>query len=271
MRLINVNTLELNWFTQDSPDFPPYVIASHTWEEDEVTYEEHEAWLKARAADPQTPEPDKAGFQKLKEFCRIAREEFHVLTAWSLDPHGHSQMRKTAFLRSTNADDACGKAFHSNFGYYLHEPEIRDVEDVRWAWIDTCCIDKRSSAELSEAINSMFRWYSDAATCVAYLQDVSAALEPTARSDTKRANQSKWFTRGWTLQELIAPIDVHFYNETWSYCFSRNTHYRGIASITKIDHEVLSASAMGSSITLSAYTERYFISRGQFWMCDRSR
>ncbi|KAI1146110.1 heterokaryon incompatibility protein-domain-containing protein [Nemania diffusa] len=80
---------------------------------------------------------------------------------------------------------------------------------LEWAWIDTCCIDKRSSAELSEAINSMFKWYRDAAACCAFLQDVTASVnDPSFRN-------SRWFTRGWTLQELIAPKQIWFYDQEW--------------------------------------------------------
>ena len=72
-------------------------------------------------------------------------------------------------------------------------------EGLDYCWIDTCCIDKRSSAELQEAINSMFTWYQRATTCYAYLSDVTDALE-----DAQFEN-ARWFTRGWTLQELLAP------------------------------------------------------------------
>jgi hypothetical protein len=68
-----------------------------------------------------------------------------------------------------------------------------------YIWIDTCCIDKSSSAELSEAINSMYRWYQWAKVCYAYLVDVQ---------NPNQLEESKWFTRGWTLQELIAPSRV---------------------------------------------------------------
>ena len=63
-------------------------------------------------------------------------------------------------------------------------------------WIDTCCIDKSSSAELSEAINSMYRWYQESAVCYAYLADVSSRAED-------EFSKSKWFTRGWTLQSSL--------------------------------------------------------------------
>ena len=83
-------------------------------------------------------------------------------------------------------------------------------------WVDTCCIDKSNNTELSEAINSMFRWYRNAAKCYVYLSDVSTndhhqnnlsfqSWEPAFR-------KSRWFTRGWTLQELIAPPSVEFFS-----------------------------------------------------------
>lgn len=68
----------------------------------------------------------------------------------------------------------------------------------KWAWVDTCCIDKKSSAELSEAINSMFRWYGNAVICYAYLSDVRIAGEKSADlPQVWGLGQSKWFTRGW--------------------------------------------------------------------------
>ncbi|KAM0420630.1 hypothetical protein ACHAPT_011546 [Fusarium lateritium] len=85
------------------------------------------------------------------------------------------------------------------------------VEDgFKWVWIDTCCIDKSSSAELSEAINSMYQWYRDSVICYAYLEDVTDTL-PAKGTSSKGFAESRWFTRGWTLQELIAPRAVEFY------------------------------------------------------------
>ncbi|KAJ2988025.1 hypothetical protein NUW58_g257 [Xylaria curta] len=86
-------------------------------------------------------------------------------------------------------------------------------DGLSWAWVDTCCIDKSSSAELSEAINSMYGWYDDSATCYAYLVDVPVGDDPFAKKSAFR--WSRWFTRGWTLQELIAPREVKFYDEEW--------------------------------------------------------
>ncbi|KAK4624512.1 hypothetical protein CLAFUW4_05692 [Fulvia fulva] len=94
---------------------------------------------------------------------------------------------------------------------------------ITWAWIDTCCIDKESSSELSEAINSMYNWYQDSWESIAYVQDVTAA--PCAEGCRSRCQEciatlrqfeeSRWFTRGWTLQELIAPQKLIFVNNNW--------------------------------------------------------
>ena len=83
----------------------------------------------------------------------------------------------------------------------------------RFVWIDTCCIDKSCSAELSEAINSMFRWYREAIICYAYMNDVPSSENPAAKSSSFR--RSRWFTRGWTLQELLAPYEVAFLSDDW--------------------------------------------------------
>ncbi|KAI0486705.1 heterokaryon incompatibility protein-domain-containing protein [Xylaria cf. heliscus] len=100
----------------------------------------------------------------------------------------------------------------------------------RYIWIDTCCIDKRSSSELSEAINSMYLWYSQAATCVAFLDDVSGPHD---------LRWSRWFTRGWTLQELIAPDNLWFYNKDW-YCIGdRFSMAKELSVITRINTVVL--------------------------------
>ena len=86
------------------------------------------------------------------------------------------------------------------------------AEGYKYIWIDSCCIDKTSSAELSEAINSMCKWYRSASQCYAYFHDVDDDDDPRAPNSQFRT--SEWFTRGWTLQELIAP-------PFW--CFSRRT------------------------------------------------
>ncbi|KAH8654577.1 heterokaryon incompatibility protein-domain-containing protein [Tricladium varicosporioides] len=104
--------------------------------------------------------------------------------------------------------------------------------NLNYVWIDTCCIDKSSSAELSEAINSMYRWYQNAKICYAYLDDVDQ--RSTDRSN-KDFQQSRWFTRGWTLQELLAPAHVDFYDKYWTYIGNKEGDVlEQIATITSI-------------------------------------
>jgi hypothetical protein len=108
-------------------------------------------------------------------------------------------------------------------------------DQFNYIWVDTCCIDKTSSAELSESINSMYRWYQNAAICYAYLFDVSSI---SVSDDTNFAD-STWFTRGWTLQELIAPSIVEFYNADWQKLGTKHEMMDTISQITKIDVGVL--------------------------------
>ena len=106
-----------------------------------------------------------------------------------------------------------------------------------WVWIDTCCIDKTSSIELSEAINSMFRWYASAEVCLAYLDDVPAGCNLDAEdSDFRKA---RWFGRGWTLQELIAPLNLLFLNKDWCVIGTKVEHARLLEQITGVRAPVL--------------------------------
>ncbi|KAI1111663.1 hypothetical protein F5Y14DRAFT_424388 [Nemania sp. NC0429] len=132
---------------------PEYAILSHTWGEEEVTFQD------MQHLDEQVKK--RQGFQKIAYTCEQARRD-----------------------------------------------------GLSWAWVDTCCIDKTSSAELTEAINSMYAWYRDCAICYAYLVDVSHRDDPFAPDSAFRT--SRWFTRCWTLQELIAPRTVEFYDKEWA-------------------------------------------------------
>lgn len=181
MRLINTSTLRFEEFL--ATEKPPYAILSHTWSNQEVTYDE--------ALNLSQETRRKAGFQKIEGCCDIARE----------------------------------------YG-------------LSYTWVDSCCIDKRSSAELSEAINSMYRWYCDAEVCFVYLADVHPAPidgETHGSADQIQAFKgSRWFSRGWTLQELIAPRKRLFLSNDWSlirFSTDRNEKYSPdelIASVTGI-------------------------------------
>jgi hypothetical protein len=107
------------------------------------------------------------------------------------------------------------------------------LDNLHYFWIDTCCIDKRSSAELSEAINSMYRWYQDANVCYAYLADVPSKA---------KFSGSRWFTRGWTLQELIAPSKMIFFDEGWKELGTKANLWESVSNCTGIPGSVLSES-----------------------------
>ncbi|KAK0708494.1 heterokaryon incompatibility protein-domain-containing protein, partial [Lasiosphaeris hirsuta] len=115
--------------------------------------------------------------------------------------------------------------------------EIASTHGYHFAWIDTCCIDKSSSAELSEAINAMFSWYRKAALCYAYLSDLH--LQPEADNLETSLRPCRWFTRGWTLQELIAPVNIHFYDASWNLVTSKHEATAVISRITGVDVAVL--------------------------------
>lgn len=190
MRLINTETLQLEDFTVRK--IPEYAILSHTWTEEEVTFQE----LTGPTDTFIEKVVEKAGFAKILQTCALAR-----------------------------------------------------ANDIKYAWVDTCCIDKTSSAELTEAINSMFRWYKDACICYAYLSDLPprkemmepsdhvAGNDPTIGYDELRA--CKWFTRGWTLQELIAPKTVQFYDQNWTSRGTKDDCADAIHQFTHIDRRVL--------------------------------
>ena len=114
---------------------------------------------------------------------------------------------------------------------------IAEKDGIHWLWDDTCCIDKSSSAELSEGINSMYRYYSLAEVCYAYLADVPSAGFPGDKNGPFAT--SKWHTRGWTLQELIAPARVEFISSDWNKLGSKTDNATFLSDITHIPVEVL--------------------------------
>jgi len=111
------------------------------------------------------------------------------------------------------------------------------ADQLDYVWIDTVCIDKSSSAELSEAINSMYAWYQRAAICYTYLVDVSAQVD--VQQNESEFTKSKWFTRGWTLQELLASKKVIFFSHDWIKLGDKQALGRVIAGKTLIDEDIL--------------------------------
>ena len=109
----------------------------------------------------------------------------------------------------------------------------------KWIWDDTCCINKDSSSELSEAINSMFRYYSMAKVCIAYLFDVPHAQRSDLQAPRSPFRESKWHTRGWTLQELIAPPFLIFLSKDWRVLGTKMELAELLTAITKVPVAVL--------------------------------
>ena len=134
---------------------------------------------------------------ELKEFDDNRMPPFAILShRWGVEEVTFKEVQKSKAAPKkgyVKLQKCCAQALRDGF---------------KWVGIDACCIDKSSSSEVSEAINSMYRWYRRAEVCYAYLFDVPP-LSPNLNKAMFKASQ--WFTRGWTLQELIAPSHVTFY------------------------------------------------------------
>ncbi|TFK78589.1 hypothetical protein K466DRAFT_534374, partial [Polyporus arcularius HHB13444] len=144
----------------------------------------------------------------------------------------------------------------------------------KWAWADMCCIDKSSSSELSEAINSMYRYYSLAEVCYAYLEDVpakgwSVPVDPSSGTAGPAGTsvhfspfgRSEWHKRGWTLQELIAPRTVIFLSQEWMTLGAKADHAGLLNQCTGIPESIL---------TLSRRPAQFSIAQRMSWAARRT-
>lgn len=148
--------------------------------------------------------------------------------------------------------DMCDGDQQSREGYFKIKSccKLARKRGMSYVWVDTCCIDKSSSAELTESINSMYRWYANSHECYAYLSDVLTPRLVTAEHDEMFAS-SAWFSRGWTLQELIAPREVIFYNSHWIHLGTKFDLLSKISTITSIDYDVLTGSTPPSNCSVA--------------------
>jgi hypothetical protein len=124
-------------------------------------------------------------------------------------------------------------------------------DGYKYFWIDTCCIDKSSSAELSEAINSMYLWYKQSKVCYVYLSDVEYRRSWSHQHVDEAFRTTRWFTRGWTLQELIAPREVRFYAKDWSFIGTKQGLAPIIAGCSGIPKDVLVHTAGPSGFSVA--------------------
>jgi hypothetical protein len=179
--------------------------------------------------------------------------------AWTRDLIGDDKIPPYAILSHTwdegqevTFDDLVKNSGKSKTGHdkirFCASQARRDSLD--YFWIDTCCIDKSNNAELSEAIISMFRWYKNAERCYVYLSDVSSRPSGEGgdahRKRKSEIRKSRWFTRGWTLQELIAPASVEFFSKEGEWLGDKRSLLRTLHDITKIPVQALEGSPMAS-------------------------
>ncbi|CAK3947219.1 Hypothetical predicted protein [Lecanosticta acicola] len=229
MRLISTVTGEFEWY--GDAQRPKYAILSHTWGEGEILYQDY-LYLRNE----------------------IAGDEIKTKVL-------------AAFMSKVPRRDSPG---------YLKIQALCEVARARghqWVWIDTCCIDRSSSAELSGAINSMWNWYWNAEECLVYLVDVpechvtKSHLEkwPSGkrlRDETlQKMRKSRWFTRGWTLQEMLAPARLTYYDTNWNMIASRTYLANEVSDITKIpaiyltDRNQLKEASIAMKMSWMAYRQ----------------
>lgn len=151
-------------------------------------------------------------------------------------------------IRSEDTARARGKRGYAKIDFTCKQAA---TDGLQYAWVDTCCINKDSSAELSEAINSMFLWYFAANVCYAYLTDLPGHF-PVVQDDQDRRWHSeingqtaimlfsscRWFTRGWTLQELIGPWKLRFYGRDWKFVQEKRLIGKILETITGVDSSI---------------------------------
>jgi hypothetical protein len=170
---------------------------------------------------------------RLLHTTRLEFEEFFddQIPPYAILSHrwGPDEVSYHDFLAGRKRNGAGDKKILACCKYAAHD---RGFGPIDWVWIDTCCIDKSSSAELAEAINSMFDWYQNAIICYAHLSDVKKSETETV-TDTE-FESSQWFTRGWTLQEMIAPKVLVFLDREWEYIGARGSHEAIIAKAANI-------------------------------------
>jgi hypothetical protein len=178
---------------------------------------------------------------RLEEFFDGEIPEYAILShRW-----GEDEVSFQDFLEGRKRDGAG----YDKIKWFCHKAAKKGYN---WVWIDTCCIDKKSSAELSEAINSMFRWYQQAMWCLAYLPDVYHK-PPNVMDQFRR---SVWFTRGWTLQELLANNNMLFYGRDWQYIGSKMDLLEEISHITGISESHLRKFSTASIATKMSWASK---------------
>ena len=222
MRLINTTTFEFKEIDYpDDPDSPRYAILSHRW----------------------------------------AREQFELKFHELEKPTEELKMLLPVLVRNDKNGAYNGSIGKAKVAWACHLAKERGFD---WVWIDTCCI-KDDRDEKDRSINSMFSWYRHASVCLAYLFDVdkdssrhgvkvpdiypdSEATRSGPGKNVESFDRSNWFKRGWTLQELLAPKNVIFFDRNWEEMGSKDERHAAISRATRIDQRYLCGDCDGASI-----------------------
>ncbi|KAF1828131.1 HET-domain-containing protein [Decorospora gaudefroyi] len=175
------------------------------------------------------------------------------IPTYAILSHTWKEGQEVTFANLKDLDNAVDVDTQRKEGYckirFCAQQAKRDGLD--YFWVDTCCIDKANNTELSKAINSMFRWYQNAKRCYVFLSDVGS---DTLEGDDETAfKQSRWFKRGWTLQELLAPHSVEFFSKDRARLGDKESLKHTIHEVTGIPIEAL----LGSDLSVFDVAKRF--------------
>ena len=197
-----------------------------------------------------SPDPhDQPGTMRLIDVGTLQLEEttdggntpYAVLSHTWRQPSEGGEVKFHDFQRASSSGEPISTGSLDNHGGFQKVKGICEKaasHGLKHAWADTCCIDQTSPAELSRSINSMFRWYKESTECLVYLADVTKSNNDD-ESWITQFRASRWFERGWTLQELIAPSTVIFYDCNWTRLGTRDELHSIISEISAIPRVIL--------------------------------
>ncbi|KAI6041044.1 hypothetical protein EDC04DRAFT_2988074 [Pisolithus marmoratus] len=207
----------------------------------------------------------------LKEFYGpdLAEKEYAILShCWGVEKEGEQEVLFEDMKQLLIMSDEERKGIRGRTGYKKIVDTCRRArkDGLEWVWIDTCCINKESSSELSEAINSMYKWYANAELCYAYLHDT---LGDSWTKQIESRATPKWFSRGWTLQELIAPKVVYFLDQEWERIGNKVDLALTLSQITRIPAKVLKE-GLQKALSSGKDFERPSVAQIISWAADRT-
>ncbi|KAL1948059.1 hypothetical protein VTO73DRAFT_12134 [Trametes versicolor] len=233
-RFLNTWTGEFEW--HPDPNKVTYAILSHVWRKPEEGGE-------------QSYDDVRRIQQEVKENCGVpASLDFNT----NADSDTSMALAPLSFILLEDIDSTVpGIIFtHPELSYKIKDfCKVAREAGFRLAWNDACCIDKTSSAELSEAINSMYEWYRLSDMCYVYLADVSDDDVPQVSGS--EFQESRWHRRGWTLQELIAPERIVFLTRTWHLLGTKMGLAKTLEKITGVDFGILTGRTTLDSVSVA--------------------